>query len=383
MNIRKHLEQFSASIRGDERPVGMLLGAGCAKSVWVDGSPLIPDMRGMTTAVEERIRDEGYSESWERIHTIGEFDEENANIEDILNLVRELRPHAGREEIRGLTAEELEYLEDSICSKIIELVDKELPDTESGYHSLAAWMSSIERKEPVEVFTTNYDLLLEQAFEEQNVPFFDGFVGGHRPFFDSYSVLNDELPSRWNRLWKIHGSVNWASEKSDSSIEIWRSLNEGEDAAVIHPSHMKYSQSRKMPYLAYLDRLKQFLNKPEAVLFVVGYSFRDQHLNETIIDGLRGPPSAQVFAFLYSELKSYSNAQEIAKQNADLSVFAKDAGIIGTQKQEWESSESDSDPGSDTIGLDWEEVESNQWQQQFQLGDFEEFGNFLGSVIGR
>lgn len=383
MNIRKHLEQFSASIRGNERPVGMLLGAGCAKSVWVDGSPLIPDMRGMTTAVEEQIRDEGYSESWERIHTIGEFDEEDANIEDILNLVRDLRPHAGREEIRGLTAEELEYLEDSICSKIIELVDKELPDTESGYHSLAAWMSSIEREEPVEVFTTNYDLLLEQAFEEQNVPFFDGFVGGHRPFFDSYSVLNDGLPSRWNRLWKIHGSVNWASEKSDGSIEIWRSLNEGEDAAVIHPSHMKYSQSRKMPYLAYLDRLKQFLNKPEAVLFVVGYSFRDQHLNETIIDGLRGPPSTQVFAFLYSELEEYNNAREIAKQNADLSVFSKDAGIIGTQKQEWESSESDSNPGSDTIGLDWKEVESNQWQQQFQLGDFEEFGNFLGSVIGR
>lgn len=115
----------------------------------------------------------------------------------------------------------------------------------------------------------------------------------------------------------------------------------------------------------------------------MGYSFRDQHLNETIMDGLRGPPSTQVFAFLYSELEEYSNAREIAKQNADLSVFAKDAGIIGTQKQEWESSESDSDPGSDTIGLDWKEVESNQWQQQFQLGDFEEFGNFLGSVIGR
>lgn len=82
MNIRKHLEQFSASIRGNERPVGMLLGAGCAKSVWADGSPLIPDMSGMTTAVEEQIRDEGYSESWERIHTIGEFDEEDANIED-------------------------------------------------------------------------------------------------------------------------------------------------------------------------------------------------------------------------------------------------------------------------------------------------------------
>lgn len=382
MNIKDHLEQFSASIRGNERPIGMLLGAGCAKSVRVDGSSLIPDMSGMTTAVEEQIHEDGRLETWEQIHRIGDFDD-NANIEDVLNLVRDLRPHAGTGEIRGLDAEELAYLENTICETIVELVDVELPSDEAGYHNLATWMSSIEREEPVELFTTNYDLLLEQALEEQNVPFFDGFVGGHRPFFDSYAVLNEELPSRWNRLWKIHGSVNWASDESGSSLEIWRSLNDEENTAVIHPSHMKYNQSRKMPYLAYLDRLKQFLNKPEGVLFVVGYSFRDQHLNETIIDGLQGPPSTQVFAFLYSELDEYSDAKELAKQNSDLSIFASDAGIIGTQRQEWETHESDSNPGENTTGLRWEEQEGDEWRQHFTLGDFQGFGRFLNSVIGR
>jgi hypothetical protein len=381
MDIREHLEQFSTSIRGNERPIGVLLGAGCAKSVRVEGSPLIPDTEGMTTTIEEQIREDGRSESWERIHTVGDFGED-VNIEDILNLVRDLRPHAGSGEIRGLDREELTYLENTICEEIINLVDVELPD-ESGYHNLSRWMSSIKREKPVEVFTTNYDLLLEQSFEKHKIPFFDGFVGGNRPFFDSYSVLNDELPSRWNRLWKIHGSVNWASDESGESIEIWRSHSDEENTAVIHPSHMKYSQSRKMPYLAYLDRLKQFLNKPEGVLFVVGYSFRDQHLNETIVDGLQGPPSTQVFAFLYSELDEYSNAKELAKKSSDLSVFAEDAGIVGTQRQEWEHRESDSNPEDDAIGLRWVDEEENQWRQQFTLGDFQEFGRFLGSVIGR
>ena len=339
-------------------------------------------MAGMTTAVEDQIRDDGHSDSWEKIHTIGDFNE-GGNIEDVLNLVRDLRPHAGNGDIRGLDAEELAYLENAICRKIVELVDVNLPADESGYHNLSKWMGSIEREEPVEVFTTNYDLLLEQALEKQNVPFFDGFVGGHRPFFDSYSVLNDELPSRWNRLWKVHGSVNWASDKAGDSIEIWRSLNEEEESAVIHPSHMKYSQSRKLPYLAYLDRLKKFLNKPEGVLFVVGYSFRDQHLNETIIDGLRGPPSTQIFAFLYDELDEYSDAKELARQNSELSIFAQNAGIIGTQRQEWDTQESNSNPEENSTGLRWEEQEEDHWHQRFTLGDFQEFGCFLDSVIGR
>ncbi len=63
----------------------------------------------------------------------------------------------------------------------------------------------------MEIFTTNYDLLFEQALERTRVPFFDGFSGASEPFFDPSSVASNDLPARWTRLWKLHGSLGWAA----------------------------------------------------------------------------------------------------------------------------------------------------------------------------
>ena len=68
-----------------------------------------------------------------------------------------------------------------------------------------------------EIFTTNYDLLLEKAMEHNHVPYFDGFVGSYEPFFWSESiektVSHNDLTFNWIRLWKIHGSLNWEFRK--------------------------------------------------------------------------------------------------------------------------------------------------------------------------
>ncbi len=39
-----------------------------------------------------------------------------------------------------------------------------------------------EWKSPIELFTTNYDLLLEEALEDEEIPYFDGFVGSKKSF---------------------------------------------------------------------------------------------------------------------------------------------------------------------------------------------------------
>ena len=54
---------------------------------------------------------------------------------------------------------------------------------------------------------------------------------------------------------------------------------------VIHPSYMKYQESRRMPYLAMVDRLRAFLKQPTSTLILCGYSFRDEHVNEVYRDG--------------------------------------------------------------------------------------------------
>jgi hypothetical protein len=34
-----------------------------------------------------------------------------------------------------------------------------------------------------EIFTTNYDLVIEKSLEAIRAPYFDGFVGSYEPFF--------------------------------------------------------------------------------------------------------------------------------------------------------------------------------------------------------
>lgn len=70
-----------------------------------------------------------------------------------------------------------------------------------------------------------------------------------------------------------------------------------------YPSKLKYDQSRKMPFLAMSDRLTSFLLKPHAVLFVCGYSFGDEHINDTIINALKVNQSANVVALMYGKMK--------------------------------------------------------------------------------
>ncbi len=196
--------------------IGFLIGAGCPLAVQiVDGTstkPLIPEIAGLTKQVKEKL-DSGdtdiknaAAEAWKRVIACGIA---VPTVEDILSHIRTLKSLCGSGGIDGFTGEALINLDSAICEQVRAIVSASLPTTDTPYHVLASWIQAIARDKPVEIFTTNYDLLLEQALEEQRVPYFDGFVGSHSAFLDLESMAVDDLPARWVRLWKIHGSINW------------------------------------------------------------------------------------------------------------------------------------------------------------------------------
>ncbi|HEY2913734.1 MAG TPA: SIR2 family protein [Candidatus Angelobacter sp.] len=254
------------------------------------------------------------------------------NVESILSHVRFLRQVAGKDKARGVSATEADKLDIAICEELSKMADQKLPSSETPYHQLAAWAGSINRAFPVEFFTTNYDLLLEEAMEANRVPFFDGFVGSKSSFLDLQAMEGDALPARWARLWKIHGSLNWGEDKSGN---IYRGSISGLNRRLIYPSHLKYDESRRMPYLAMLDRLRAFLKQSASVLIVSGFSFGDENLNEIIVQGLQGNSTAAVFALMYGSLNSYPNLVDLARNRANLSVLAFDQAVIGTRLGEW------------------------------------------------
>jgi hypothetical protein len=193
----------------------------------------------------------------------------------------------------------------------------------------------VPRRSAVELFTTNYDVLLEQALEDRELPFFDGFVGSRNPFFDLRAIEDDSIPPRWTRLWKIHGCLTWILKSDGRVVRSQRAGTAGE-GLLIHPSELKYDQSRRMPYLAMIDRLRAFLRRPSAFLVTVGYGYRDEHLNEVIVQGLRGNPNAAAFGLLYRNLNDEAGALELTvRAPLNLTLLARDRGCVRAEVGEW------------------------------------------------
>ncbi len=377
------------SLAQDKMPLGLFLGAGCplAIRVLVAGSdaPLIPDIAGLTKAVcDELTASAKNKQAFENVCSQLKADgHDEPNIEDILSHIRSLRQVVGNDIVRGLTAADLDALDQDICEAIVQLSRKALPSSGTPYHKVAAWIGAIQRTQPVQIFTTNYDLLMEQALEAYRVPYFDGFVGSYRPFFDPHAMEEDSLPLRWARLWKLHGSINWGQD--DKGL-----VSRGEQAGngrrrVIHPSHLKYDESRRMPYLAMIDRLRAFLKQPSPVLVTCGYSFRDDHLNEVLVQGVQGNSTAIVFALLHGSLQNYPKAVTLASMQANLSLLGKDEAVIGTRRASWMENES-SESSLQSNVVEWvakdEKGGDGLTQARFKLGDFAGFGAFLEDLIG-
>lgn len=397
-------------LQDDKQRIGCFLGAGCPLGVFdadeQKSMVLIPAVAELTKRVADGLdaldKKEGAKStlkaSWDVL--CGECklpDGKEPTVEDVLTEIRTLANRRGRTEVLGMTKDALNEIDSEICKLISGEMRKSLPAHRCSYHRFASWIGGLRRRSPVEVFTPNYDLLFEQAFEQHPLPHFDGFVGSREPWFDVASIEHDAIPARWARLWKLHGSINW--EKAEETIDgntvtrVVRVTREAQAGKVmIYPSHLKYDQSRRLPYLVMLDRLRAFfrgrtdrLDDDAPRLVICGYSFLDDHLNEILLDGLRGNRNAQCFALMYSSLADHPRAVEYAIKQGNLTVLAKDGAVVGTRQGLYRSG---------TAGVD----EHKPWlveelvappaggaavaTPRSRLGDFHFFGLFLEQLCG-
>jgi len=385
-NPVRQLKYFRQNLAQNKKPVGFLISAGCPFSI-KNGSdePLIPDVEGLTKLVSEKL--DGESSYKKLLEELEKADKSKDNIEDVLSFLRALITVSHGGEVRGMNEANLLELEKKICLKISKLIDVEFPNDKTPYHQLVSWINSIDRVKPVHVFTTNYDLLMEKALENNGVPYFDGFVGSHRAFFDLRAVEEDLIPKHWTRLWKVHGSINW-DKKYDN--EVVRVSNPSEiESTLIYPSHLKYDESRKMPYLALMDQLSRFIKSGPSLLILSGYSFNDDHINDVVINALKANSTANVIALLHGELSKYEKAIKLAEKRHNLSLWAFDKAAIGTKIGKWEvpiSKALEEDEvyqhSVETEALKVDDS-SGAIKHTLELGDFIVLGKYLQSMIGK
>lgn len=372
-NPDRYMADLRQILSQGRKRIGLLVGAGAPFSIRVDddgkldpnGKPLISGVDELTAKVLADLVGDEANVAKAIALELGKA----ANIESILSRVRLLQQAIGSAKVNGLDGPGYANLAQSICVSIGQSVSAHLPIQRNSYNELISWISGTARSSSVEIFTTNYDLLFETAFEAARAPYFDGFTGGSAPFFDPVSVAGDDLPPRWSRLWKLHGSLGWKLE-GDAVVRVGgRSATQ-----LVFPDYLKYDLTQKQPYSALFERLKSFLLTPDTLLLATGFSFRDAHICAVLDEALAMNANAAVFAFQYRTLADEECARKLAFDRPNLSVYASDGAVVNSVAGQWK-------PGE--LAKGWGEIRKSFWEKwnddsphYFSLGDFNKFARF-------
>lgn len=315
---------FSAKLATRSRHVCAFLGAGVSRACG------LPDMAELEKQVLRSLSPE-QREAFERQLS-------GRNLEQALSRLRRIAALLeDGQELDGLDAAGATSLDSDVCERIVRELDVSVADL-SPMVGLAAWVARSDYRMPIELFTVNYDLLIEESLESLRVPYFDGFVGNLRARFHTDLVEgfrgdgDDEVPRFFTRLWKLHGSVNWEWDGDQEIVRLGQSV-QGGLAAAIYPSDTKYEESRRVPFVVLQDRLRRALQQPETLVLISGYSFGDDHLNEMLFDAAAKRERSEFVAFCYSAIPDL--LADRALRTPNLQVVANDEAILGGVRGSW------------------------------------------------
>jgi hypothetical protein len=166
------------------------------------------------------------------------------------------------------------------------------------------------------LFTTNYDMAFDYALDNLGVNYINGFMGVHnrcfRPEVYDYDLYypGQSVTGKVHRAekvvkyYKIHGSLSWLSTSPSSSntygikeIPLNDEFKPEENKELmIYPCANKKSFVLDLPYAELFRQFSQAINQPQSVLFCIGYSFYDEHINDIIKQALTIPSFTLIIA---------------------------------------------------------------------------------------
>lgn len=227
----------------------------------------------------------------------------------------------------------------------------------------------------VNIFTTNIDIFLERGIEDVGLESNDGFSKGFKPKYDlsnfKKSIFqkslhfdnSSEIPV-FNIL-KIHGSLTWRNEKDNiyfdslldqaqkvqttnrksllsvdtakdtvSSLgaklpkriherDFKNFLEEYDKLGIVNPTKGKFQQT--VLDQKYYDLLRIYANELErenTLLFVMGFSFADEHIRDLTIRVANSNPTLMIYVFAHT-----TQAKEELEKILDIEKNVKNKNI--------------------------------------------------------
>jgi len=191
---------------------------------------------------------------------------------------------------------------------------------------LVSFASRSATRERLNIFTTNYDRIMEYGAELAGIRLLDRFVGSIYPIFRASRL---EIDMHYNppgirgeprylegvsHFTKLHGSLDWIYQDGyvrrvalpfgAESIEDYLPKQEGGKAntrsLMIYPNSAKDRETSEYPYVELFRDFAAAVCRPNSTLVVYGYSFGDEHINRIIKDMLT-IPSTHLVIITYSD----------------------------------------------------------------------------------
>lgn len=304
LKIKKYLELENVSV---------LAGAGTSYHL---GAPIIREVpEGLKPKCKDSITEyfgDGANPSYEDLFNCLQADKylkekKGESIDDINNVMVEMQKWLFKNCDTHKTTIREQYSDDSNLQK------KPYYYHEAFIKKLLQRPNNLKR---ANLFTTNYDMAFDYALDNLGVHYINGFMGVHnrcfRPEVYDYDIYYPgqsvsgkvHRAEKVLRYYKMHGSLSWvATESSPSNVYgIQEKTMDGsfepqiDKQIMIYPCVSKKTFTLDLPYSELFRQFAQAITQPQSVLFCIGYSFFDEHINDIIYQALSIPSFTLVIA---------------------------------------------------------------------------------------
>jgi hypothetical protein len=150
-----------------------------------------------------------------------------------------------------------------------------------------------------DIFTLNYDLVIEHYFDIERIGdrLKTGFTSsGMRMFWNPHEGYEWDTANRFTNLVKLHGSIDQVFtkqgiEKRQAPPQVGYYTTLPLDDMLVFPVHEKYVTLS--PYFEMFALLRERLRR-EPVCVIIGYSFRDEAVNNAFVDAIHDNPRLKI-----------------------------------------------------------------------------------------
>lgn len=244
--------------------------------------------------------EKAYKRKFNVLSNISEKHYDTTDLELIMSIILQLRDYRTRSlfsskyglfnlfrKIKDGRAQQSSYYEEDLLDDLKTKLETYIRRACENIKSIEyLWpLQGLVESGQLEIYTLNYDAIIEMFCEKNDIPFTDGF--------DPYWHPENFAKNLGINLYKLHGSLYWLRTESGKTIkvpikglkvsEVRYLTDEKVSEMMIYPVLQKNKQPIVYSWLS--QKFKEQLNHFQTCI-VIGYRFRDEDIQETMLESL-------------------------------------------------------------------------------------------------